>query len=115
MHWKQFSLSRLFTTSDAENNVLNVSLVSKYADATDSVTFSERLCAKKWSERKGEDSTDIFPAHLPPAAVQHGLMNGKLVKGVFYASKENCLEANVATSNQTVSDKLFCLCRNQSM
>lgn len=84
-----------------DKNILAFSL-SEYADATDSVTFSERLCAKRWSERKEEDSTDVFPAHLPPAAVQHGLKNGILTQGVFYASRENCLEANVVTESQTV-------------
>lgn len=76
--------------------------LSDYAEATDSVTLSERLCAKRWSERRGEDSTDIFPAHLPPAAVHHGLKGGLLLQGVFYASKENCLEATVITDKHNV-------------
>lgn len=62
----------------------------------------ERLSSKCWSDLKGEDCTDVYPAHLTPSVIQAGLKAGNLVQGSFFASRDNCLEASVVTDQHTV-------------
>lgn len=73
-----------------------------YASQTDSPTLSERVSSKRWGELRDEDQTKAYTPHLSPSAVQAGLKAGLLFKGVFYASRDNCLEANVKLDEKDV-------------
>ncbi|BET02349.1 RNB [Nesidiocoris tenuis] len=102
------TIKSVLLTDDGENRRKAVEMgltamsFADYAEGTDSPTLCERLCSKRWSQLKDEDQTQVFKPHLAPSAVQAGLKAGKLFKGPFYASRDNCLEATVKLDDRDV-------------
>uniref|UniRef100_A0A069DZM9 Protein DIS3 homolog n=1 Tax=Panstrongylus megistus TaxID=65343 RepID=A0A069DZM9_9HEMI len=108
LHLSSQNIKSVLLSDDAVNRQKAIEMditalsFSEYAEGTDSVDLIERLSSKRWSELKGEDCTDVYPAHLTPSAIQAGLKAGNLVQGSFFASRDNCLEANVVTDQHSI-------------
>ncbi|KAK9499175.1 hypothetical protein O3M35_003675 [Rhynocoris fuscipes] len=108
LHLSALNIKSVLLSDDVENRSkaaeMNITALSfnDYAEGTDSATLVERLSSKRWSELKGEDCTNVYPAHLTLSAIQAGIKAGTLVQGSFFASRDNCLEANVVTENNTI-------------
>ncbi|XP_073988911.1 exosome complex exonuclease RRP44-like protein Dis3 [Rhodnius prolixus] len=108
LHLGPKNIKSVLLSEDAANREKAVEMditalsFSEYAEGTDSSDLVERLSSKCWSDLKGEDCTDVYPAHLTPSVIQAGLKAGNLVQGSFFASRDNCLEASVVTDQHTI-------------
>lgn len=54
----------------------------------------------------------IFPPHLTPAQVHHGIRSGSLMQGTFFASNDNFLEGNVFVEGEEKNVCLHCIQHN---
>ncbi|KAF6200952.1 hypothetical protein GE061_005399 [Apolygus lucorum] len=101
-------IKSVLLTDDAENRrkAQEMGLIAKplseYAEGTDSPTLCERLSSKRWGELRDEDQTKAYTPHLPMSAIQAGIKAGKLFKGPYFASRDNCLEATVKLDKRDV-------------
>lgn len=54
----------------------------------------------------------IFPPHLTPAQVHHGIRSGSLMQGTFFASNDNFLEGSVFVEGEEKNVCLYCTQHN---
>jgi hypothetical protein len=80
-------------------NILCVFLITvqEYVSRIDGhPELQDKLCHRSYeTDSKGQSKTPLFPVHLPPEEVHIGVKSGKLLRGTFFASRDNFLEGSV--------------------
>lgn len=73
--------------------------MNHYVSGLNNVTLTDKLsnhsCIVEETSKE-----PIFPPHLTPAQIHHGIKSGKLMQGTFFASNDNFLEGNVFVEGQ---------------
>ncbi|KYM94946.1 Exosome complex exonuclease RRP44 [Cyphomyrmex costatus] len=80
-------------TRAAEEGLFVVSMEDYIASLENANYLLDKL--SKHSYASNIQGPELFPCHLPPTEMHNGILSGKLLQGMFMASRENFLEGNV--------------------
>ena len=115
---KHLKIDVVLITDDIENKnrAINEKLFAatcqEYVESLNQPELMDRIAAKETtsdeiSEKAFKNQSKfkeiIFPEHLRLSEIQNGLKSGRLLQGVFQASRDNYLEAQVFIHNSVHS------------
>ncbi|KAF4520987.1 hypothetical protein B566_EDAN002483 [Ephemera danica] len=103
-HSKQnTSIKVILLTDDVRNrelalaeNLLACSMQEYVSTIESHPELLDKLCHRSFvTDSQGQSKTPLFPVHLAPEDVHIGVRSGKLLRGTFFASRDNFLEGSV--------------------